>query len=718
MLKIRELAIANYKSFGAKLSVIDFVAEPGITVIRGENKDASDPNNRNGVGKSTIFCALCFALTGKPMKMPGKQKKLVNKINGKGLVTELLFDIVHQGVAYECKIIRKIDPSSCRFYMKPVNAEGDLESKAYDKTRDSIAETTADIIKITHIDHLVFKQIITSATKQKSLLELDASEQRKVLEMILAFTLFSDKAAAIKAERVLLEQQLTVETARHEEKMAARAKTLEQITQLEETHDRWETDKSNAITELEEEILIYADIDFETEKKNIEKANAVKQNYDAESLVLDKLQADIQSCSQQITKIDQSLSSLKGRKHALETQDATSFIQEYDTWEDAQTQLVSVSTELKEIGNLISQCHNQRTSITEEIENMSENCPTCGQDWPDIEKQEERIEQLASELEIIETDLKKHVGEEQRIQFQKSELELITKPNTSTFSNKSEAMKADGTLEEITKQIDTLTGDKQKLAEQVSELKSNTSEIEKTLSQHKSQHEVCLEQCVFSTMDELSEMRLQANSANERMLALKSSTNPHTEVLQRLKTDIPQSVDMTLIEDMQSNIDHRKYLEKRLTNKSSDFRRAVMQEWLPTLNEKIAEYMDKLDQPFTVTFNDDLSVSVESFGIEGDFAELSSGEEERVILAVNLALRHVFEGIHMPINILCIDERLDSGLCEAGAERALLLLRSLSDEHGKSIMLISHKSETLDHADRIIDVVKDKRFTSISTRGI
>jgi DNA repair exonuclease SbcCD ATPase subunit len=66
------------------------------------------------------------------------------------------------------------------------------------------------------------------------------------------------------------------------------------------------------------------------------------------------------------------------------------------------------------------------------------------------------------------------------------------------------------------------------------------------------------------------------------------------------------------------------------------------------------------------------------------------------------------------INFLAIDELVDSGLDTVGVESALELLKQMSRERNKSIMLISHREELIGRVNKILMVTKESGFTSYS----
>jgi ABC-type lipoprotein export system ATPase subunit len=79
------------------------------------------------------------------------------------------------------------------------------------------------------------------------------------------------------------------------------------------------------------------------------------------------------------------------------------------------------------------------------------------------------------------------------------------------------------------------------------------------------------------------------------------------------------------------------------------------------------------------------------------------------------ALRYVFESLYQPINIMFIDEMIDSGLDTAGVENALGLLKHMSRERNKSVWLVSHRDELTSRVENILQVIKEGGFTSYNT---
>jgi ABC-type lipoprotein export system ATPase subunit len=79
------------------------------------------------------------------------------------------------------------------------------------------------------------------------------------------------------------------------------------------------------------------------------------------------------------------------------------------------------------------------------------------------------------------------------------------------------------------------------------------------------------------------------------------------------------------------------------------------------------------------------------------------------------AFRDVWESLYQPVNLLFVDEMIDSGLDTVGVENSLALLKKMSRERHKSIWLVSHRDELASRVENILKVVKENGFTSYST---
>ena len=75
----------------------------------------------------------------------------------------------------------------------------------------------------------------------------------------------------------------------------------------------------------------------------------------------------------------------------------------------------------------------------------------------------------------------------------------------------------------------------------------------------------------------------------------------------------------------------------------------------------------------------------------------------------------MWESLYSQINLLFIDELVDSGMDASGVENALAILKKMSRDGQKSVWLVSHKDELAGRVNNILTVVKENGFTNYNT---
>jgi len=197
-----------------------------------------------------------------------------------------------------------------------------------------------------------------------------------------------------------------------------------------------------------------------------------------------------------------------------------------------------------------------------------------------------------------------------------------------------------------------------------------------------------------------------------QLVSKTAETDPYSEQIEEMKTTALAEIDYTVMNELMRVKEHQEFLLKLLTNKDSFIRKRIIDQNLSYLNARLGYYLDKIGLPHTVKFQNDLSVQIEELGRELDFDNLSRGERNRLILSLSWAFRDVWESLYQPINLLFIDELVDSGMDTSGVENALAILKKMTRENNKSIWLVSHKDELAGRVNNILTVVKENGFTT------
>jgi DNA repair exonuclease SbcCD ATPase subunit len=216
----------------------------------------------------------------------------------------------------------------------------------------------------------------------------------------------------------------------------------------------------------------------------------------------------------------------------------------------------------------------------------------------------------------------------------------------------------------------------------------------------------------YNSMEDALQHRHNVDTITEQLEERKEETNPYTDQVVTLRETGLEEVSYDTINDFTRLKDHQDFLYKLLTSKDSFIRKRIIDQNLQYLNYRLNHYLEKLGLPHDVRFNSDLSVDITEYGRDLDFDNLSRGERNRLILGMSWAFRDIYESLNQPMNLMCIDELVDSGMDTTGVEAALGVLKKMGRESKKNVFLISHKEELQGRVSNVLYVIKEGGFTS------
>jgi DNA repair exonuclease SbcCD ATPase subunit len=201
----------------------------------------------------------------------------------------------------------------------------------------------------------------------------------------------------------------------------------------------------------------------------------------------------------------------------------------------------------------------------------------------------------------------------------------------------------------------------------------------------------------------------------QQIATKRSDQDPYAEQIADMETQAVEEINYDVMNELANIKDHQDFLLKLLTNKDSFIRKRIIDQNLSYLNARLGQYLDRIGLPHTVKFLNDLTVSIEELGRELDFDNLSRGERNRLILSLSWAFRDVWENQNQPINLLFIDEVIDTGMDSSGVENSLAILKKMAREGNRSVWLVSHKDELAGRVNNVLSVVKENGFTTYNT---
>jgi DNA repair exonuclease SbcCD ATPase subunit len=216
----------------------------------------------------------------------------------------------------------------------------------------------------------------------------------------------------------------------------------------------------------------------------------------------------------------------------------------------------------------------------------------------------------------------------------------------------------------------------------------------------------------YKTLEEALNNKHTLGTLNVQLEARASENNPYNEQIVSIRTETLQEINYDTINSVTTTLEHEQFLLKLLTDKDSFVRKQIISQNLSFLNNKLTYYISAIGLRHLIEFKDDLSVEITDLGKDYDFDNLSRGEKNRVILSLSWAFRDVWESLYSPINLLFVDEVIDSGMDDAGVENSLTILKTMAREQKKSVWLISHKNELISRVNNVLRVVKENGFTS------
>ena len=588
MIKIRTVTMKNFLSVGNTTQAVQ-LDEHGLTLILGENVDQGSAGSRNGVGKTTLIQAICYAIYGEALTSIRKDN-LINKINQKGMVVSLDFEVGSR--TYRIERGRK--PNFLRFYVN----DGLVTQNGSDEAHGESKITQEEIEKVIGCSHTLFKHVIALHSKTQPFLEMNAGNQRAVIEELLGITQLSSKAEQLKVLVKEIRDEIKGEELRIKIMLDNNEKIQRTINDLKFKSTVWDKEHVKTLEKLNTAMNQLKEIDIETEINN-------------QRLLVEfaRIGAEVMRFERDAARVERTYNGAESNFQRVENQLATA---------------------------------------------EQKKCHTCGQDVHDDKHAEILADLLAR---------KEHYVEERR----SAEEEL--------FAVGAELEKAVVALSEL----------------------GNMPEVSYNTMEQALNHR--------HTLDKL-ESDFQREAAKE---------SPYLDQIANLIDTSMQDVTYDYLNELVRLKEHQDFLLKLLTDKNSFIRKKIIDQNLSYLNVRLNSYLDKIQLPHEVAFQSDLSVEITRLGKEYDFAQLSNGEQNRVVLALAWAFRDVWETMNKPLNLLMIDELVDSGMDSKGMDLALEILKKNSRERGKNIFLISHKDELTSRVPRVLLVQYENNFTTFVT---
>jgi DNA repair exonuclease SbcCD ATPase subunit len=298
MITLEYLELRNFMSFGNNTTTVD-LTDAGTSLIIGQNLDNG---GANGVGKTTIFNGICFALFNNPFDKISL-KRLINNTNSE------------KNTLMEVRLGFKKDEKSYEIYRcRGNNTNIQITCDGVDITLDSVSENDKMIVDLIGISYELFTNIVVFSGSSEPFLQKSVGDQRKLIEELFNITILSEKAKKLKEKIKVTESDIKVQEAITKEQQNAIVRYNKQVTDAENRIIAWEDDKESNIKRIKEKLESIDGIDFESEKKKHEELKSISDCVKTLRRLFSDIESKLKDNSKSIQKNENELSHLKDSK--------------------------------------------------------------------------------------------------------------------------------------------------------------------------------------------------------------------------------------------------------------------------------------------------------------------------------------------------------------------------------------------------------------------
>ena len=697
MLKIRSLTVKNFMSVGNATQAVNF-DRSDLTLVLGENLDlgGDDTGARNGTGKTTIINALSYGLYGQALTNI-KKDNLINKTNGKNMMVTVDFEV--QGRQYRIERGRK--PHVTKLYI-----DGQEQNGYQDDSQGDSRETQNDIDKLLGMTLDMFRHIVALNTYTEPFLSMRANDQRQIIEQLLGITILSEKADHLKNQIKTTKDMIQEEKIRIKAVQDANVRIGEQIENLKKRQKLWQSKHDEDCNKIEKNLISLGEIDIDAEIAN----HRLQEKFLANKKLEDQLKSiEVRQSLWEKKQLDDcdaiklNIANLSG----IDIDAEIAIHRDIADYDAKVKQRDEATRWIAAIDAANTKEEKTQAKLKKEIEDLKNHkCYACGSELHD----DNQADILAAKENTLRESVMQFLANETQRAEHLETIALIgelTTPPKPYYKTLEEALNHRNTLENMNVSLETRRLETSPFSEQIIELVNE-------LNDRKHIAESQIGSFYYDTLEDALNHRNTLEQLANLLVEKQAEADPYAEQITEMEQNALQEVTWDTINDLTQMQEHQEFLLKMLTNKDSFVRKRIIDQNLAYLNSRLGSYLAAIGLPHEVRFQNDLSVEITEIGRDLDFDNLSRGERNRLILSLSWAFRDVWENLYQHINLLFIDELIDSGMDSSGVENALGILKRMGRERGKSIFLVSHKDELSGRVNNILTVTKENGFTSYS----
>ena len=695
MLKLKSLTAKNFMSVGNATQAVHF-DRSDLTLVLGENLDlgGDDTGARNGTGKTTIINALSYGLYGQALTNI-KKDNLINKTNGKNMVVTVDFEV--NGRQYRIERGRK--PNITKLYI-----DGTEQNDYTDDSQGDSRETQGDIERLLGMSIDMFRHVVALNTYTEPFLSMRANDQRQIIEQLLGITILSEKSDILKNQIKTTKDMIGEEKIRIKAVQDANVRIAEQIDNLKKRQRLWQSKHDEDCNKIEKNLISLSEIDIDAEIEN----HRLRERFLANKKLEDQIKSiqvrqnlwekkQLDDCDAIKLNITQ-LSSIDIDAEIAIHRDIVDYSAKVKQRDEAKRWIAAIdAANAKE--------EKTQSKLKKEIEDLKNHkCYACGSELHD-DNQSDILAAKENTLRESVLQLLANEGQKADHLITISEIGELTPPLKPYYKTLEAALNHRNTLENMNKSLESRLLETSPFKEQITELATELGDRE-----HVGESQIGT--FYYDTIEDALNHRNVLEQLANVLIDKQAEADPYAEQITEMEQNALQEITWDTINDLTAMQEHQEFLLKMLTSKDSFVRKRIIDQNLAYLNSRLGSYLSAIGLPHEVKFQNDLNVEITELGRDLDFDNLSRGERNRLILSLSWAFRDVWENLYQHINLLFIDELIDSGMDSSGVENALSILKRMGRERNKSIFLVSHKDELSSRVNNILTVTKENGFTS------
>jgi DNA repair exonuclease SbcCD ATPase subunit len=359
MIQFKKVIVHNFGSYGhAELDL----QNRGFCLVSGQNNYIKDGALSNGSGKTIIFSAICYAITGETIS--GVRANLKN-INVDEQDCWVQLDFQYNKDLFS--LIRVVAPKSdLKIFKNDIDLSGKGIRESEKKLQELLPDLTKDLIASTVI-------IGQGATHRFS--SFSPSGRKELLEKLTKSDFMVDD---LKNRIQVRQQELSIKVREFEDSL------LTNNTQMNShltTLNRLKTELSTQCTPDFDRLLADA----------LTNISAIQQKLAIHEVALAKAEAEADDTQQKLFTVSE-------ERSRVSNEELTAYNASYTKLQSEKIRIeVTVNALKKEISSLRA---------------IKDTCPTCGQSLPNVQKpstvvQEQQLSELTSQLDIVNRDITK-----------------------------------------------------------------------------------------------------------------------------------------------------------------------------------------------------------------------------------------------------------------------------------------------------------------------